>query len=181
MEGSFSIMETGKYLTDLVAEALNQEFGLSREKVGMGIPGEDSQLSFCIFPYDICRNAEMHTGEAVAIGSRSLREASGFYDICFMLVPYSDSDLKYRREEELRFLDLMLQKLGDTHYLGEKQTAFSLCSLEFEEKAKIWNAINQPIRLALYCKAGPVEVISGKTKEIHRVTDVRMHYTEKGE
>ena len=181
MDSHYVLREVGRCLAELVADILEKEFELPRSRVGLGIPGEDSQLALCIFPYDIYRNTNMPPGEAVAIGTRSLREPSAFYDICFMLVPYSVGDLKYRREEELRFLDILLRDLGDTRHLGEDEVDFCFDNLSFEDKARVWNALNQPLRLALYCKVGPIEVMSGKIREIRRVTDVHMHYMEKGE
>lgn len=181
MESHYVLREVGRCLIDRVTDILEKEFALPRSRVGLGIPGEDSQLALCIFPYDIYRNTNMPSGEAVAIGTRSLREPSAFYDICFMLVPYSAGDLKYRREEELRFLDILLRDLEDTRHLGEYEVDFCLDSLSFEDKVKVWNALHQPIRLALYCKAGPIEVMSGRIREIRRVSDVHMRYLEKGE
>ncbi len=180
MEGGYVIAETGMLLAGISAEILSAEFGLSREKVGLGTPGEDSGCSLCIFPYDVRKNTDVQAVLPVAEGVGRLRNPPQFYDVYYMLVPYSDGDLKYRTEEELKLADALLAGLGDVCFLeSERHTEFCLCNPDFDEKAKIWNALNQPLRPAVYCKAGPVAVISGRTRAVNRVSGVWMHFDEK--
>ncbi len=180
MENRYVIAETGKRLTGLAADILKQEFNIPPEQVGLAVPGEEGGFSLCILLYNIQKNVGMQTGRPIAAGTGKLRNPSNFYDLHYMLVPYSNGDRKYRMEEELKIMDVLLRKLGDISFLEEeRQTVFVLENPDFEEKAKIWNALNQSLRAALYCKVGPVEIASERTKDIKRVTDVQMHFDEK--
>ncbi len=179
-EGRYIITETGRQFAALVTDILKTEFDIPNEQVGLGMPGENSQLALCIFLYDIQKNNDMNIVHLQTVSVGTLRYPSSFYDLYYMLVPYSSGDLKYRAQEESRFLDILLRKLADIGYMKEgEQTEVALINPELEEKIRIWNALNQPLRTALYCKLGPVEILSDRTKEVKRVKDAEMRYLEK--
>lgn len=180
MESQYVITETSRRFEGLAADILKAEFDIRKEQVGLGIPKESSPFALCIFLYDLQKNANINSVQFRAVSVGELRYPSSYYDLFYMLVPYSNGDMKYRAEEEFRMLDILLKKLGDTSFLEEnKQTAVTIVNPDFEEKIKIWNALSQPLRLALYCKLGPVEVVSGRTKKMKRVKDVEMHFIDK--
>lgn len=179
MESQHIITETSRRLKEFAADVLKTELDVPKEQTGLGIPEESSPFSLCIFLYDFQKNTNMNNAQFRTVSVGKLRYPSGYYDLFYMLVPYSNGDRKYRTEEELRMLDILLKKLGDAGFLeADEQTAVTLVNPELEEKIKIWNALNQPLRAALYCKLGPVEVESERTKEIKRVKDVEMHVTD---
>lgn len=180
MESRYIITDMGKLLVNLAADMLAEELNIPAGQVGLGIPGESEQLSLCIYMFDIRENVEAHTGQFKTVGTGRLKYPSRFYDLYYMLVPSAKGELKYKMEEEFRLLDVLLRRFGDMEYLdGEKRAAVTLYSPDFEEKAKIWNALNQSLRPAVYCKAGPMEVLSDKTKDVKRVTNVQMRFEEK--
>ncbi len=207
MENRYIITETGKLLTQEVRRILEQEFDIPRERVGMGMPGEDGRLSLCIFMYDIRKNLDMHTEQYKAVGREQLRYPSNYYDIFYMLVPYAAGDARYQMEEIARIIDILLKHLGDVSYLEvERQplqeqstapstdrvvspsrsdapstdrVAFQFDNPDFDEKVKIWNSINQPLCPSLFCRVGPVEVESGRTRGIKRVEEVNLQVEEK--
>ncbi len=221
MENRYIITETGKLLTQEVRRILEQEFDIPRERVGMGMPGEDGRLSLCIFMYDIRKNLDMHTEQYKAVGREQLRYPSNYYDIFYMLVPYAAGDVRYQMEEIARIIDILLKHLGDVSYLEvERQplqeqsdapstdrvvspsrsdapstdrvvspsrsdapstdrVAFQFDNPDFDEKVKIWNSINQPLCPSLFCRVGPVEVESGRTRGIKRVEEVNLQVEEK--
>lgn len=180
MDNQYMISNTGNRLTALLKEKLKQDFGITPEQVGMGVPGENSSLALCIYLYDIQKNAEVQAGSHLPIGLNELQDPSGYYDLYYMLVPYSHSDLQYRAEEELKLIDVLVQWLGDIHYLDFDglEIAISLHNIDIDEKIKIWGGINQSFHMALYCKVGPVEIQSGRRKGIRRVKDVQMNYVQ---
>lgn len=181
----YVVSQIGMQLTGVIREAVGREFNMERNQIGMGIPGEDKNLAVCIYPYDIKRNRDIHHPEMVSVNAAQLRYPSSYYDLYYMLVPYSYSDMKYRMEEELRLLDVLLQVLGDLHYLkeiGEEKTKveFDVHDIDFDGKTKIWAGINQPMHTAVYCKAGPVEIQSARMKQVKRVTEIQMDFTQVG-
>ncbi|MDE5967410.1 MAG: DUF4255 domain-containing protein [Lachnospiraceae bacterium] len=180
MESRYIITDMGKLLVNLAADMLMEELDVPEGQIGLGIPGESEQLSLYIYMYDIRENVQAHTGHFKAVGCERLKYPSRFYDLYYMLVPSAKGDPKYKMEEEFRFMDVLLRRFGDMEYLDEEmRTAVTLYSPDLEEKVKIWNALNQSLKPAIYCKAGPMEVLSDKTKDVKRVTNVQMRYEEK--
>lgn len=177
MSCKYMITKTGAVLMEVIRQALNREYGISAERIGMGVPGEDNSLTVCIYMYDIQRNFDMNDQRMKTVSPTKLRYPSNYYDLYYMVVPYSDSDLKFRAEEECRIIDLLLQILGDLHSFEEEENiGFCLRELDFDEKMKIWNGLNVPFHTALYGKAGPVEIESARIREVKRVTDMQMEF-----
>lgn len=179
----YVITQTGIQLTKLVEEALEREFHMEKGQIGMGVPGEDHNLAVCIYLYDIRKNPDIHLTQMIPVSTEQLKYPSSYYDLYFMLVPYSYSDRKYRMEEELKLMDVLLQVLGDTHHLKEIGTEkaeidFEIYDIDFDTKTKIWTSLNQSVRSAIYSKAGPVEIQSARAKQVKRVTDIMMDFSQ---
>ncbi len=179
----YVITRAGMQLTRLVAQALEQEFHMEKGQIGMGVPGEDHNLAVCIYLYDIQKNQDIHLPQMISVSATQLKYPSNYYNLYFMLVPYSNSDTKYRAEEELKLMDVLLQVLGDIHHLeeigGEKtEVDFEINNIDFDTKTKIWTGLNQPMHTAVYGKAGPVEIQSARMKQVKRVTDIRMDFSQ---
>lgn len=177
MSRKYVITQAGMILMEIIREAFNREYGLAAERIGMGLPGEDGSLAVCIYMYDIRKNFDMNDLNMRSVGPTKLRYPSNYYDLYYMIVPHSDSDLKFRAEEENRLMDLLLQTLGDFQSVEQKAGIdFFLMDLDLDEKMKIWNGLNIPYRTALYGKAGPVEIESANYKEVKRVTNIQMDF-----
>ncbi|MDE6759712.1 MAG: DUF4255 domain-containing protein [Lachnospiraceae bacterium] len=179
----YVITGAGMQLTRLVAQALEREFHMEKGQIGMGVPGEDHNLAVCIYLYDIRKNPDIHLPQMIPVSATQLKYPSNYYNLYFMLVPYSYSDRKYRMEEELKLMDVLLQVLGDIHHLektggGETEVDLEIYDMDLDAKAKIWTGLNKPMRMAVYCKAGPVEIQSARTKQVKRVTDIRMDFSQ---
>lgn len=179
MSCKYIITKTGMMLTEVIRQALKREYDIHAERIGMGFPGEDNGLAVCIYMYDIQRNSGMNDQRMKTVSTARLRYPSNYYDLYYMVVPYSDSDLKFRVQEECKITDLLLQTLGDLHSFEEEDIGFCLIEPDLDEKMKIWNGFHLPFRTALYGKAGPVEIESARTKEVKRVTDIQLDFKEK--
>ncbi len=180
---NYVITRAGMQLTRLVAQALEREFHMEKEQIGMGVPGEDHNLAVCIYLYDIRKNSDISMPQMMSVSATQLKYPSNYYNLYFMLVPSSYSDRKYRMEEELKLMDVLLQVLGDIHHLkeigGEKEEVdLEIYDMDFDAKAKIWTSLNKPMHTAVYCKAGPVEIQSARTKQVKRVTDIQMDFSQ---
>lgn len=179
MSREYVITKTGRRLVEIIRQAVQQEYEISTEQVGMGIPGENNGFMVCVYLYDVQKKQEINNQQMKPVSAQRLQYPSSYYDLYYLIVPSSDSDLKFRAEEECRLIDILLQTLGDLHYIEEEAgIGFSLKELEFEEKMKIWNGLNTPFRTAVYGKAGPVEIESTRTKEIKRVTNILMDFVQ---
>lgn len=181
MEQGFIISKVETALINIFRGAVKKEFDMEAEQVLLCAPGEGGNFAVGIYLYDIRKNSDLTQYRPQPVGVEESRQPSAFYDLYYMIVPHSDGDRKYRMEEEHKLLDVLLQTLGDTHFLTleneEQQTVkIEFCDINYEEKAKIWNGLNQPMQVALFCQVGPVEVKSAKKKRISRVTDIQIDF-----
>lgn len=179
----YNITQVGKRLEQIVQKAVVEELDIPKEKIGMGIPGQGQGLTVCLYLYDIRKNTGIQAQHMQPVDLTRLRYPSKYYDLYFVLAIHSEGDMQYRMEEELKLTDILLRCLGDASIpepdsSGGGQTLFEIHDLELEEKAKIWSGLNQPIQTAVYCKAGPVEVMSGRIKQVSRVTDIQVNYLQ---
>lgn len=182
MEPDYMITRTGIKLTEILKTILPEQMNVDVDRIGMGMPGEEHNLLVSICLYDIRKNTDMSSPYMITVSQEELKYPSAYYDLYYMLVPCADSDVKYRMEENARLLDVMLQLLGDVHFLKlGQEIGFELCDMDFDTKAKIWAGLNQPMRMAVYCKAGPVEIQSTRRKRVSRVTDIRMDFMQEEE
>lgn len=182
MEPEYMLTKTGIQLTETLKAILREQMNVDADRIGMGIPGDEHNLLLCICLYDIRKNTGIASPHMISVSQEKLRYPSSYYDLYYMLVPCWDGDVKYRMEEDTRLLDVMLQLLGDVHFLNPGQEiGFELCDVDFDGKAKIWAGLNQPMHMAVYCKAGPVEVQSTRRKRVSRVTDIRMDFMQEKE
>lgn len=182
MEPDYMLTRTGVKLTEALKMILGEQMNVEADRIGMGIPGEQHNLLVCICLYDIRKNTGMLSSDMITVSQEELKYPSSYYDLYYMLVPCSDSDVKYQKEEDTKLLDVMLQFLGDVHFLNPgREIGFELCDMDFDSKAKIWAGLNQPMRMAVYCKAGPVEIQSTRRKRVSRVTDIQMDFIQEKE
>lgn len=182
MEPDYMITKTGIKLTETLKTILEEQMNVDTVRIGMGMPGEENNLLVCICLYDIRKNTDMLSPHMITVSQEELKYPSSYYDLYYMVVPCSDGDVKYRMMEDTKLLDIMFQFLGDVHFLNPGQEiGFELCDMDFDSKAKIWAGLNQSMRMALYCKAGPVEIQSTRRKRIFRVTDIQMDFMQEEE
>lgn len=175
------ITRTGTALTGVVRKMLARRMDLEEERVGLCRPGENAGFQVCIYLYDIRKNMDLFSGRMTAVSTTELRYPSAYYDLYYVIVPWMDSDLKYREEEETKLLDVLIQSLADVCVLdiGE-EIPLELNDLDFDDRLRLWAGLGQPLRTAVYVKAGPVEIRSMRTRQVSRVKDVRMEVSPYG-
>lgn len=177
MEQDYVITKTGIKFVEVVREFIGNRIDIDADRIGLCMPGDSQNLLVCIGLYDIRRNTDIYTQNMISINATELKYPSSYYDLYYIIVPCSDGDLKYRLEEEMKILDIIIQFLGDEHFLSEdKGVGIELCNMDFDSKTKIWTGLNQPMKNAVYCKVGPVEIQSTRTKKVSRVTDIQMDF-----
>lgn len=170
---AYKILSISRGLTEMVRNIMRDNLDLLPEKVDLGTPGDEAGLELYLCLYDIHRVSVMQNSEMQNIGIQNLRFPSQYYYLYYMLVPYSYGDLKYRAEEELRMFDVLLSGLTDQVWLedGDRRLEIELLDPELPDKLRIWSGIQASYHMALYSRIGPVEITSGRTKHIRRVTD----------
>lgn len=181
MSVEYVISKTGEEIVRILRQTLKQEMNMEAEHIGIGKPDENNGLQVCVYLYDIQRNAGITPSDMIPVSATQYRYPSVYYDLYYVIVPCLDSDLKYRMQEEIKLLDVFMQCLGDLRMLHlDQEIPFELFDMEFENKTKFWSGLGQNMRMAVYCKAGPVEIRSGRTKDVTRVREINMKVFPEG-
>lgn len=179
METNYAITNTSVKFTEVVRELITGSIDIDKDRIGLCMPCDNQSLLVGIALYDIRKNTDIYMNNMISVSADELRYPSGYYDLYYLIVPCSDGDLKYRLEEEMKILDILIQFFGDGHFLNEEERVeMELCNMDFDRKSKIWAALNQPMKNAVYCRIGPVEIQSTRTKKISRVTEVQMDFVK---
>lgn len=190
MEVSRVITNASNQLTKFLQDVLKQTMEIEAEHIGLSTPGENHNLAVCVYLYDIKKNTDMIFRKMIPIDAKTSRYPSTYYDLHYMIVPYSKSDIRYKASEEQRYLDVMIQALGDAFWLEDgftkedlitehSATKLELLDMDYEEKAKIWSSLNQAFKLSLFCKVGPVEVSSARSKKVERVEEIQISFVNR--
>ncbi len=182
MTSDHVIVRTGAVFLEFLRKVLAEELNMSGDQVGLCMPGEQTDFQVCAYLYDIQKNKDVHKTGMISENATQMRYPSTYYDLHYIVVPCLESDVKYRQEEEGKILDVLLQYLGDLFLLDiGQEIPFELNNVDFDVKTKLWAGLGKPLRTAVYCKAGPVEIRSGRKKKVSRVTELEMNFMQEGE
>ncbi len=162
----------------------------SEDGIGLCSPEDRGDFQLGVHLYSIEECAEMRENEMVSRGLRQQQYPPSYFQLYYMITPYSTSSLKFRAEEEQRILGRVIQVLKD-YGTFEAETfrpvdspkgldiRMEWVSLPTEEKLKIWSAPNSAYRTSLFYRAQPVAVASTRTRAIRRVTGLDLSVDEK--
>lgn len=176
------ISEVGCALKDILVRGLVPDVILHRDQIGMCSPDDHGDFNLGIYLYDIMESEEIPVSGMVSSGVWKQSYPSTFLTLYYMITAYSASDLKFRAEEEQKILGKVIQTFRDYSVLSEEvlgdgasmQARIELYRMERQVKMRMWNIPNVPYRLSLFYRVQPVEINSGRVKEITRVRDVRF-------
>ncbi len=162
----------------------------SVDSIGLCSPADHGDFLLGVHLYSIDECAEMRETEMVSRGLQRQQYPPSYYQLYYMITPYSTSSLKFRAEEEQRILGRVAQVLRDYGFFdGDSyrpvttpkglDVRLEWVTLTTEEKLKIWNVPDAPYRTSLFYKAQPVSMVSTKTRQIRRVTGLDLSVSEK--
>ena len=171
--------------THLVPDTLR-----SADSIGLCSPDDHGDFQLGVYLYAIEECAEMRESEMVGRGLSRQQYPPSYFQLYYMITPYSTSSLKFRAEEEQRVLGKVIQVLKDYGIFDEEtfqpvETPKGLdvrvewMTLTTEEKQKVWNAPEVPYRTSLFYRAEPVAVASTKVRAIRRVTGLELSVNER--
>lgn len=176
------ISEVGSALKDILVRELVPDVILHSDNIGMCSPEDHGDFNLGIYLYDIMESEEIPVSGMVNSGVRKQSYPSTFLTLYYMVTAYSSSDLKFRAEEEQKILGKVIQTFRDYSVLQEETLGdgasmpvrIELYRMERQVKMRMWNIPNVPYRLSLFYRVQPVEINSGRTREITRVQDVSV-------
>lgn len=183
--GISALSDIGDIMVKLLAKHLVPDVVPSADNIGMCSPDEHGDYRLGLFLYSVSENEQVVRPGMVNAGLERQSYPSTFVDLSFMITAYSSSDIKYRAAEEQRILGRVVQVLRDYSVLteaadrGGAAPRITLLSMEQNEKFRMWNFPNVPFKMSLYYQVGPVEIESGRTKDVVRVKNVDFTMQER--
>ena len=186
--GKFTVMaDVGLLLVRYLTQELVPELIQDPGGIGLRNPGDKGDVSLGIHLYDIRESEEIRESGMVSTGVESQRFPPVYLSLYYMITAYSGSDAKFRSLQEQRILGKALQVFHDNplipaHEVGQNMGGLDLriqfLNLTMEEKLQIWGNNGTPYQTSLFYRVSPVELESGRTKRISRVTDIDVRIEE---
>lgn len=180
--GFSMIQGVGKRLAEILAKQLVPDVILHPGSIGLCSPDDHGDYRLGIYLYDVNPSETVSQSGMVNTGVHSQTLPSTFLSLDYMITAYSDSDLKFRAEEEMKILGRVVQVLGDQRVLtpdmlgvGASMGAkIELQRLDQYEKMRLWTFPNEPYKLSLFYRIEPVEITSAKESSVVRVRDFHL-------
>ncbi len=155
----------------------------SPESIQLASPADkNADFQLGLFLYDIREMGEYRASAMV----RSTNNRRSFpprpLTLCYMLYLNSKAQIAAGAEAEQRILGRALQVLSDYPVVDMAQApsqagnpdddaAVTFLNLSFEDKSKIWSALNIPYQVGVYFSVSPVMLSSTRSELFVRVTE----------
>lgn len=162
------------------------------EDIGLCTPAEHGNIRLGICLYDMKESEEIRVNGMQPLDEEHLQYPPMYLSLYYMITAYSDSDLRFRAEEEQRILGMAMQVLYDNPILdgdtmlpaegdveSESDLHLEYLNLPLNKKNEVWTAMGTQSRLSLFYRAAPVKLESGKKKKISRVKEIITEYLPK--
>lgn len=168
------ILQTGNCLLELLRRELCPDFVQDGDMVVFASPWEETDYRVGIYLYDIQDHSVMTTSEA-ALSDTERRFPPKAVELSYLL--FCNERHRFggvRREQIQATLNEIVRAVYDNPVLergsGEAfQLSFLRESVEF--KIRLWGSFNQPLQSAVYLKAAPVLIGSGRKRRVSRVQE----------
>ncbi len=182
------IARTGTALVKYLRERLVPDTVQNENEIGLAAPYDKSGMKVGVYLYDISENSEMTVSGMQEPTVDSARFPSLYLDLFYMITVSSQSDLRFRAEEEARILGRILQVMHDEQM--RQGTSFheehglplriQLLRLSHEEKTKIWAYNGSPYKLSLFYRIVPIAIDSELERAVSRVRSAEFISDEIG-
>ncbi len=183
----FSIVaDTSAALLRLLRESLCPEPVLSPESIALASPNDknmDFQMGLSM--YDLRELSEYRSTAPIHGTDNQRARPPRPLSLYYLLFVNNKAQIAAGAELEQRIFGRAMQALGDAGALGlaeqnpylspgEESAAITLLTLSFEDKTKIWAAMQSPYQMAVYFTVAPI-LLSSRVKEpITRVTSAEV-------
>ena len=175
------LMETGNAVVKRLKENLIPEFLPNDNAVGLCSPGEKGDFTVGVFLYDIRESEDVRISGMLNQKLDRQQDPPVHLNLYYMITVYSDSDVKFRAQEEHRLLGKIVQIMHDNNVIPAAELGGNLIgtdihvefqNLSLEEKMRLWNVPDAQYRPSLFYKVSPIEVESTRSRPVSRVSEV---------
>lgn len=184
----FSVISSvSNEILKLLREKICPELIQSPESVKLVSPSEkNADFQLGLYLYDIQELREFQQTDKIRISAQQARYPSKPLNLFYLLYVNGKSQMMSNMDNELRIVGRIIQVLMDHPMLpgkpaeGENQDKIEITLLNpnFEDKTKIWAALNVPYQIAVYFSVAAVQLSSEKMYSFTRVleTDYKVEH-----
>ena len=189
--GSYTIIaDTSRSIIELLRAKMTPEPMQKQEMIGLCEPGDRGSYILGIHLFNIEENGELRQVNPVNLGGDERRNPPLTLSLSYMISVMSKSDISSRAIDEQRILGKAAQVLHDYRRIPEEHLVgtikdynenieINLMNLTLEEKVRIWSSFNEPYRLSMFYKVGPINLESDIIRKTKRVVDMSVTIKEK--
>jgi len=173
------IADIGLSFVKVLREALVPELINHSDGVGLANPLDRGDMNVTVYLYEIKENSDARNQEMVDLGDR-MRYPGVALDLYYIVTAHSTSDVLTRGIDEQRMIGRMIQLLHDHSVLRDDDLEGALTGTAntyriSKEPVPLETLIslfpNQPYKLSLGYKIGPVYIDSTRTRTVSRVSE----------
>ena len=181
----FSIIsDTSTSVLRLLRENLCPDPVISPESIAMVAPSDkNSDFQLGLYLYDLRELSEYRTTIPILGANNTRVRPPKLLSLYYVLFINNKAQIAAGAEMEQRIFGRALQTLTDYSSLdlnetnpylipGEETTTISILNHSFEDKTKIWAALQSPYQVGVYFMVSPVLLSSRVDEKIARVTSV---------
>lgn len=183
----FSIIaDVSDFLIKKLKENLCPELIQSPETILLASPNDKNvNFQLGLYLYDMKEFSEYRQSEMIRGLNTQTRPPRPF-TLYFMLYLNSKAQMAAGAQAEMRILGRAVQYLSDEPEISvldahmfedaepDENPSIALINISFDEKIKIWQALNTPFQMAVYFTVSPVLLSSRTKQDISRVTHIEV-------
>lgn len=185
------VSDISKYIVKLLKDNLTPEPMLSSQTIELVSPADNNaDYTLGIFMYDIRENPDFPQVNMISIDSKKQRRPAQSLMLYYMIFVNASAQVAIKSVDTQKILARVQQVLYDNSEINidklqtgletkEPNIRITPSKLLYDEKTKIWSALNKPCQLALYYTVSPVMLSSDIVVENKRVTSISYNYFEK--
>ena len=189
--GGYTVVaDVGLSLLKLLREHLSPDPVPRPDLIGMASPVDKGDLALTLYLCSIRENGEARRNEMLPQGG-VLRYPPLAVDLQYMLTAHSAADLHTRILDEHRILGKAMQALYDNSVLRSPYLEGTLLengeelritheNLNTDQLTQLWQFGDNPYKLSLLYRVGPVLLESNRVKPGSRVLERRITLRDKG-
>lgn len=187
----YSIMaDMSAYLLKILREHLCPEIFPSPTQIDLGNPA-DKEIGCVlgIYLYHMSEEKDAALPQYFQNGAATFKQSPKSYRLSYMLFINSSSGIGTKEADVQKIMGRAAQVIQDNSYIypktlqpwlkdTEPPVILSQAKISFEDKVRVWQAVEKPYRLSLFYDAAPILISSNIEKSFTRVSSASFHVQE---
>ncbi len=182
------ISDVSNYIIKLLRDELYPEPMLSSQTIELVSPADNNaDYTLGVFMYDIRENTEHIRVDMVPTEDNKLRRAPQSLSLYYLIYINASAQVSIKALDAQKILARVKQVLYDNGEIAINKLQQGLESEEdnarifssrllYDEKIKVWSALNKPYQLALYYTVAPIMLSSNIIRDDKRVKSIYYNY-----